>query len=96
MAYNRSLQRPGKAHRERPEKEWIVAVGGHEGLMEGETWVRVQEMLLRNGKKATAGRKAMRPCFRDFCTAAAARAGCGPRAPGGNGKMGQRCIHIYA
>lgn len=52
MAYNRSLQRPGKAHRDRPEKEWIVAVGGHEGLIEGETWVRVQEMLLRNGKKS--------------------------------------------
>ncbi len=51
MAYNRTLQQPGKAHRIRPMEEWIVSVGGHRGAVDGEAWVKVQEMLERNRAK---------------------------------------------
>ena len=33
MAYNRTLQRPGKANQIRPMEEWIVAVGKHPGII---------------------------------------------------------------
>lgn len=52
MAYNRTLQRPGKAHRIRPMEEWIVSVGGHKGVIPGETWVNVQNMLERNKSRS--------------------------------------------
>lgn len=51
MAYNRTLQKPGKTHRINPMEEWIVAVGGHEGVIPGETWVKVQGMLEGNRSK---------------------------------------------
>lgn len=51
MAYNRSLQQPGKSNQVRPMEEWIVSVGEHPGLIEGGTWVRVQELLERNKAK---------------------------------------------
>lgn len=52
MAYNRTLQRPGKAHQEKPMQEWIVSVGKHEGVISGEKWVRVQKLLERNKSKS--------------------------------------------
>ena len=48
MAYNRTLQRTGKAHKENPIDEWIIAVGEHEGVIDGGTWIRVQTMLAQN------------------------------------------------
>ena len=38
MAYNRTLQRPGKANQIRPMEEWIVAVGKHPGIIAGSDW----------------------------------------------------------
>ncbi len=52
MAYNRTLQRPGKANVELPAEEWIVSVGGHRGLISGAQWVRVQNMLSENSRKS--------------------------------------------
>jgi len=52
MAYNRTLQQPGKAHQIRPMEEWIVSVGKHEGVIEGATWVKVQKLLERNKSKS--------------------------------------------
>lgn len=51
MAYNRTIQQPGKANRIRPMDEWIVSVGKHEGAIEGSTWVKVQALLDRNRSK---------------------------------------------
>lgn len=48
MAYNRTLQQPGKAHQIKPMEEWIVSVGKHPGVMEGRTWEKVQALLERN------------------------------------------------
>lgn len=51
MAYNRTLQQPGKAHRPRPMTEWIVAVGQHPGVIPGRDWVAVQKILARNRRR---------------------------------------------
>lgn len=51
MAYNRTLQRPGRAHQIKPMNEWIVSVGKHKGVIPGATWVRVQQMLELNKSK---------------------------------------------
>ena len=51
MAYNRTLQRPGKATQERPMNEWIVSVGKHLGAIPGATWVQVQKLLELNKSK---------------------------------------------
>ncbi len=52
MAYNRTLQRPGKATQIKPMNEWIVSVGKHNGVIPGSTWVRVQQMLEINKSKS--------------------------------------------
>lgn len=52
MAYNRTLQQPGKANQLKPMEEWIVSVGKHEGIIEGATWVKVQRLLERNKSKS--------------------------------------------
>ena len=52
MAYNRTLQKPGKAHQERPLNEWIVSVGKHQGVIPGAQWVQAQKILERNKSKS--------------------------------------------
>lgn len=52
IAYNRSIQKAGKANRERPMNEWIVALGAHEGLISGKQWVKTQKLLEQNSSKA--------------------------------------------
>ena len=52
MAYNRTLQRPGKAHQEKPMDEWIVSVGKHKGVIPGAMWVSVQKLLELNKSKS--------------------------------------------
>ena len=45
LAYNRTLQRPGKTNQMRDIHQWVVAAGQHEPIVAGEVWVRVQRML---------------------------------------------------
>ncbi len=52
MAYNRTLQHPGKTTEIRPMDQWIVSVGKHEGIIEGNAWVKVQMVLEQNKSKA--------------------------------------------
>ncbi|MCC8022708.1 MAG: recombinase family protein [Clostridiales bacterium] len=52
MAYNRTLQRPGKANQIRPMEEWIVSVGKHKGLIPGSAWIKVQLLLEQNRSKS--------------------------------------------
>lgn len=52
MAYNRTLQRPGKATQEKPMNEWIVSVGKHKGVIPGAMWVQVQKLLELNQSKS--------------------------------------------
>jgi len=51
IAYNRTLQRPGKTNQMRNPGEWIVAVGKHQPLVLGEDWVRVQLRLEKNQRR---------------------------------------------
>lgn len=52
MAYNRTLQRRGKATLEKPMSEWVVSVGKHQGIVSGEKWVKVQELIELNRSKS--------------------------------------------
>jgi hypothetical protein len=52
MAYNRTIQKSGKANQIRPMNEWIVAVGKHIGLIKGMEWIQVQEYLEQNRSKS--------------------------------------------
>ncbi len=52
MAYNRTIQKSGKANQIRPMQEWIVAVGKHTGMIKGVEWIQVQEYLEQNRSKS--------------------------------------------
>ncbi len=51
MAYNRTDQPAGKAHRIKPMEEWIVSVGKHRGVITGKKWIQVQTLLELNKAK---------------------------------------------
>lgn len=52
MVYNRTMQRPGKASVVNPMEEWIVALGAHQGVVSGQKWIQVQDMLEMNRCKS--------------------------------------------
>lgn len=52
MAYNKTLQRSGKANVIRDIDEWIIAVGKHSGIISGSDWVKTQKQLQLNSKKS--------------------------------------------
>jgi len=52
MAYNRTIQKAGKAHQIRPMDEWIVSVGKHRGIITGAFWIKAQELLTQNRSKS--------------------------------------------
>ena len=52
MVYNRTDQVKGRSVKLKPQEEWIVSVGKHEGLVTGKDWIAVQDELERNRDKA--------------------------------------------
>ncbi|MGN1043615.1 MAG: recombinase family protein [Acutalibacteraceae bacterium] len=52
MAYNKTLQKDGKAAKTRNIKDWIISVGKHEGLISSSDWITVQEQLAQNSSKS--------------------------------------------
>ncbi len=51
MAYNKTLQKRGKAHETRDMSDWIIAVGKHEGIISGSDFSKVFGMLSNNKDK---------------------------------------------
>lgn len=54
IAYNRTRQIRGRGHETRQMTEWVVAIGGHKGLVRGKDWVKAQRLLEKNrsGKRS--------------------------------------------
>ncbi len=51
MAYNKTIQKRGKAHETRDMSDWIIAIGKHEGIISGVDFSKVQSMLSKNKDK---------------------------------------------
>lgn len=52
MAYNKTSQQVGRSNEIRDMKEWIIAVGKHQGIIDGQNWVKVQQLLEQNTSKS--------------------------------------------
>ncbi len=91
MAYNRTLQTPGKGAVIRQMSDWVVAVGEHPGIVTGDVWTRVQDMLER---RAVTGRG--RPRSRAALLSGLLRCGCcgGFMRPKLTSGDGQKYIYI--
>lgn len=52
LGYNKTLQKAGKSNMIRNIDEWIITVGKHKGIISGEDWVMVQQLLAQNTSKS--------------------------------------------
>lgn len=55
MAYNKKLVKKGQSVKTKDMNEWIIAIGKHQGIIEGKDWVMVQNIL--NKRKDLAPRQ---------------------------------------
>ena len=45
MAYAKTLQKSGKANKKLDYSHWVVSVGQHNGIIDGKTWIKTQNLL---------------------------------------------------
>ena len=51
MAYNKTIQKKNQTNKLRESSEWIIAIGKHQGIIDGYKWVRIQELIEQNKSK---------------------------------------------
>ena len=52
MAYNKTSQKMGRTNQIRDIRDWIIAVGKHQGIIQSHDWVEVQTLLEQNKSKS--------------------------------------------
>jgi site-specific DNA recombinase len=52
MVYNKTAQDKGQTNKIRENSEWIVAIGAHSGVISGNKWVKVQNLIQQNKSKS--------------------------------------------
>lgn len=53
MGYNKTIQnKEQNVNRFRDSNEWIISVGKHEGIIDSDTWIEAQKLLLQNKSKS--------------------------------------------
>lgn len=52
MVYNKTSQEKGQTNKIRDNSEWIVAIGAHPGIISGNEWVKVQNLIQQNRSKS--------------------------------------------
>ncbi len=51
ISYNKTNNTPAK-NRQRGKAEWIIAASDHEGIIDADRWLRVQQLITKNKSKA--------------------------------------------
>ncbi len=51
LCYNRTMHQSGRKQKKRPSKEWILAIGKHEGIIDGKEFIYVQNLIKQNKSK---------------------------------------------
>ena len=52
MAYNKTLQKPGRTTQTKNYSEWIVAIGKHKPIISSRDWINAQKLLSQNSSKS--------------------------------------------
>lgn len=53
LSYNRTRHHTGKKQIKRPPGEWVIAAGKHQGVIEGDTFAKVQNLIKENKSKGS-------------------------------------------
>lgn len=93
LAYNRHA---GQSREKSPPEKWIIAISEHQAILTGKEWVRIQNLLKKNGKNCFGGVPNSKQSFnkRSILSGVLHCASCDDymRPKMANGKMYYMCI----